>query len=117
MRDQRAIDRLTGLALAGVVVAILAIGLAVGQNDWHDALVVVGALLQVTAILYATRRVWLGLIASWRSRRPADADPPTPPEGSRTGLIPLFSLTPDDALVAGAMAIAGIVLAAVGNLV
>ena len=114
MRDQRATDRLTGLALAGVVVAILAVGLAVGQNDWHDALVVVGALLQVTAILYATRRIWLGLIASWRSRRPAGAEPP---EGGRTGLIPLFSLTPDDALVAGAMAIAGIVLTAVGNLV
>ena len=46
-----------------------------------------------------------------------NADPPAPPEGSGTGPIPLFSLTPDDALVAGAMAIAGIVLAAVGNLV
>ena len=117
MRDQRATDRLTGLALAGVVVAILAVGLAVGQNDWHDALVIVGALLQVTAILYATRRIWLGLIASWRSPRPAGDTPPAPAESPRTGLIPLFSMTPDDALVAGAMAIAGIVLTAVGNLV
>ena len=37
------------------------------------------------AILYATRRIWLGLIASWRSRRPADADPPAPPEGAGPG--------------------------------
>jgi predicted small integral membrane protein len=119
MRDQRATDRLTGLALAGVVVAILAVGLAVGQNDWHDALVIVGALLQVTAILYATRLIWLALIASWRSPRPAGdtAPAPAPAESPRTGLIPLFSITPDDALVAGAMAIAGIVLTAVGNLV
>ena len=117
MREQRATDRLTGLALAGVVVAVLAVGLAVGQDDWHDALVVVGALLQVTAILYATRRIWLGLFTSWRSRRPAEPEPPASPEGARTGLVPLFSLTPEDALVASAMAIAGIVLTAVGNLV
>jgi hypothetical protein len=117
MRDHRATDRLTGLALAGVVVAVLAVGLAVGQDDWHDALVLVGALLQVTAILYATRRIWLGLIASRRSRGPAEPEPPAAPEGGGTGLIPLFSLTPEDAVVASAMAIAGIVLTAVGNLV
>jgi hypothetical protein len=100
-------DRLTGLALSGVVVVILAVGLAEGQDDWHAALVVVGALLQVGAILYATKRIWLGL---WRSPQAPGPEPSMVAEGNRW-------LAPDDALVAGAMAIAGIVLTAVGNLV
>jgi hypothetical protein len=100
-----------------MVVAILAVGLAEGQDDWHAALVVVGALLQVSAILYATKRIWLGLLASWRAPRPPGPEPSALPEGDRTGLVGLFSLTSDEVLVAGAMAIAGIVLTAVGNLV
>jgi hypothetical protein len=119
MRDERATERLTGLALAGVVVAILAVGLAEGQDDWHAALVLVGSLLQIAAILYATKRIWLDLLTRWRRARPAapEAPPPVLPEGDRMHLTRLFALTPDEALVAGAMAIAGIVLTTIGNLV
>jgi hypothetical protein len=109
--------RLSGLVLAGIVVAILAAGLARGQDNWQAALVLVGALLEITAIGYATRRVWLSLLVTWRVPRPDEpqADAPMPPAGDRAGQIPLFMLTPDEALIAGAMAIAGIALTAVGT--
>jgi hypothetical protein len=112
---------LTGLALAGIVIAILAVGLAQGQDDWHAPLVLVGALLEITAVGYATRRAWLPLLSGWR-RPPASEGPPPPeppalPEGDRAGLWRMFSLTADEALIAAAMAIAGIVVSAAGNLV
>jgi hypothetical protein len=110
--------RLSGLVLAGIVVAILAAGLARGQDNWHDALVLVGALLEITAIAYATRRIWLDLVVSWRVPPPAaeaEADAPVLPEGDRARQIRVFMLTPDEALIAGAMAIAGIALSAAGT--
>jgi hypothetical protein len=109
--------RLSGLLLAGIVVAILAAGLARGQDNWHDALVLVGALLEITAIAYATRRIWLDLVISWRVPPPAEpeAEAPVLPEGDRARQIRVFMLTPDEALIAGAMAIAGIALSAAGS--
>ena len=50
--------------------AIFAVGLARGQDDWHAVLVLVGALLQVLAVVYATRSIWLGS-CRWRLRRGA----------------------------------------------
>jgi hypothetical protein len=119
MQDPGPSRHLTGLVLAGIVVAILAVGLARGQDDWHAPLVVVGALLEVTAVVYATQRVWLELLISWRVPRPPSDDPPPPelPEGDRAVQWRLFALTPDEALIAGAIAIAGIVISAIGNLV
>jgi len=114
MHERGAIDRLSGLLLAGVVVAIFAVGLARGQDDWHSVLVLVGALLQVAAVVYATRRIWLGpLIGALRRDPPArEAQNPTPlPEGDRT-----FSLSEEEALVAGGLAIAGVLLTLAGNL-
>jgi hypothetical protein len=114
MHERSAIDRLSGLLLAGVVVAIFAVGLARGQDDWHSVLVLVGALLQVAAVLYATRRIWLdSLIGAVRRDPPAlEAQNPVPhPEGDRR-----FSLTEEEALVAGGLAIAGVLLTLVGNL-
>jgi hypothetical protein len=110
---------LTGLALAGIVIAILAAGLARGQDDWHAPLVLVGALLEITAVAYATRRVWLEFLTTWRTPRPPTEGPPPSdlPEGDRAGLWRLFALTPDEALIAGAMAIAGVAISAVGNLI
>jgi hypothetical protein len=108
---------LTGLALAGFVIAILAVGLAQGQDDWHAPLVLVGALLEVAAVGYATRRAWLGQLAGWRTPPSAAPEPPVLPEGDRAGQWQLFSLTRDEALIAGAMAIAGIAVSAIGNLV
>ena len=76
---------LTGLALAGIVIAILAVGLAQGQDDWHAPLVLVGALLEVTAVGYATRRVWLGQIAGWRTRGLRRASSPCCPRATAPG--------------------------------
>ena len=46
----------------GIVVAILAAGLARGQDNWRDALVrSSAALLEVTAIAYATSAIWFAL--------------------------------------------------------
>ena len=117
MHDPEASTRLSGLVLAGIVVAILAAGLARGQDNWQAALVLVGALLEITAIGYATRRVWLGLLVTWRVPRADEpqTDAPVPPAGGRAGQIPVFMLTPDEALIAAAMAIAGIALTAVGT--
>ncbi|MDX6620849.1 MAG: hypothetical protein QOK36_3235 [Gaiellales bacterium] len=118
MHSPAASTRLSGLVLAGIVVAILAAGLARGQDNWQAALVLVGALLEITAIGYATRRVWLSLLVTRRVPRADEPqkDAPLPPAGDRAGQIPLFMLTPDEALIAGAMAIAGIVVSAVGTL-
>src|SRR3954452_7293626 len=112
MHETRPARHLTGLALAGIVIAILAVGLAQGQDDWHAPLVLVGALLEITAIGYATRRVWLELLIGWRVPRAPAEDPPPPavPAGDRAGQWQLFALTRDEALIAGAMAIAGIVV-------
>jgi hypothetical protein len=107
---------LTGLALAGIVIAILAVGLAQGQDDWHAPLVLVGALLEIAAIGYATRRVWLGFLVERRTPRPPAPPPSELPAGDRAGQWQMFSLTTDEALIAGAMAIAGIVVSAIGNL-
>ncbi|HEY3613179.1 MAG TPA: hypothetical protein VGK92_05710 [Gaiellales bacterium] len=108
---------LGGLALAGIVVAILAVGLAQGQDDWHAPLVLVGALLESAAVGYATRRVWLGYLTDWRKPRPELLPPPDLPEGDRAGQWRMWSLTTDEALIAAAMAIAGIVVSALGNLI
>jgi hypothetical protein len=119
MRERSAIDRLSGLLLAGVVVAIFAVGLARGQDDWHSVLVLVGALLQVAAVLYATRRIWLGsLIGVVRRDAPAvESQNPVPlAEGDRQGLFRMFCLTEEEALVAGGLMIAGVLLTLVGNL-
>ena len=86
--------RLSGLVLAGIVVAIFAAGLARGQDNWHDALVLVGALLEITAIAYATRRIWLGLRRStWRVPPAAEpeAEALEPPEGGRAVSDPASS--------------------------
>src|SRR3954447_17773113 len=89
---------LTGLALAGIVVAILAVGLSQGQDDWHAPLVLVGALLEIAAVGYATRHAWLGHLTSLR--RPGAGQPQSDlPEGERTGLLERFGLTTDDALL------------------
>jgi hypothetical protein len=118
MQDLGPSRHLAGLALAGIVVAILTVGLARGQDDWHAPLVVVGALLEITAVGHATRRVWLELLISWRVPRPPGGDPPSElPEGDRAGQWRMFALTQDEALIAGGMAIAGIVISAIGNLV
>jgi hypothetical protein len=103
-----AIDRLTWLALAAIVLAIFAVGLAEGQDDWHAALVLVGGALQAVAVLYATRGAWLPPLQSLRARRPAnDADKAGPVR---------FALTQEDGLVAGGMMIAGVILTLAGNL-
>ncbi len=117
MHEDGTSTRLSGLVLAGIVVAILAAGLARGQDNWHDALVLVGALLEITAIAYATRRIWLDLLVTWRVPRAGkpEADAPEKPKGDRARQIRLFALTPDEALIAGAMAIAGIALSAAGT--
>jgi hypothetical protein len=117
MHENETHTRLSGLVLAGIVVAILAAGLARGQDNWRAALVLVGALLEITAIGYATRRLWLDLVISWRVPRAAKADAAASvlPEGDRARQTRVFMLTPDEALIAGAMAIAGIVLSAVGT--
>ena len=117
MHEDGTRTRLSGLLLAGIVVAILAAGLARGQDNWRAALVLVGALLEITAIAYATRRIWLDLALSWRVPRTAEAEAPASvlPEGDIARQIRVFMLTPDEALIAGAMAIAGIVLNAAGT--
>jgi hypothetical protein len=118
MHETGPAKHLTGLALAGIVIAILAVGLARGQDDWHAPLVLVGALLEITAVAYATRRIWLEYLIAWRAPQAPGEGPARSelPEGDRAGLWPMFSLTTDEALIAGAMAIAGIVVSAVGNL-
>jgi len=109
MQERTAIDRLTWLALAGIVVAIFAVGLAEGQDDWHAALVLVGGALEVLAVLYATRTLWLGPLRRLRADRQLTL-------GSDPAETPAFTLTPEDALVAGGMMIAGVVLTLAGNL-
>jgi hypothetical protein len=109
MQERSATDRLSGLALAGIVVAIFAVGLARGQDDWHAVLVLVGALLQVLAVLYATKSIWLGWLLNLRAGRRLELESDEP---ERAG----FVLTQEEALVAGGMAIAGVLLTLAGNL-
>jgi hypothetical protein len=119
MRETSAIDRLSGLALAGIVVAIFAVGLARGQDDWHAVLVLVGAVLQVAAVLYATRRIWLGPLRRKVGERRLELEVEgSEPGGDATpaGRTPEFFLTAEEALIAGAMAIAGVLLTLAGNL-
>jgi hypothetical protein len=116
MQDRSTIGRLTGLLLAGVVVAIFAIGLAHGQDDWHAVLVLLGALLQVLAIVYATRRIWLGPLLNVRSGDQLERET-IAPESAKTGQTQKFFITQEDALVAGGMAIAGVLLTLAGNLI
>jgi hypothetical protein len=108
MRERNAIHRLSWLALAGIVVAIFAVGLARGQDDWHAVLVLVGALLQVIAVIYATKRIWLGALLNLRADRQLTL------EGDAER--PAFFVTQEEALVAGGMAIVGILLTLAGNL-
>jgi hypothetical protein len=110
MQERRAIDRLTWLALAAVVVAIFAVGLANGQDDWHDVLVLVGGLLQVVAVLYATRSLWFGPLRALRTNRQLTLG------SSGAEEEPGFSLSQEEVLVAGGMMIAGVVLTLAGNL-
>lgn len=116
MQERSATDRLSGLALAGIVVAIFAVGLARGQDDWHAVLVLVGALLQVLAVVYATRRIWLAPLLDLRSGHQLELET-TAPEHEQTAQTQGFFITQEDALVAGGMAIAGILLTLAGNLI
>jgi hypothetical protein len=113
MHDRSAIGRLSGLLLAGVVVAIFAVGLARGQDDWHAMLVLLGALLQVLAVIYATKRIWLAPLLNLRPDRQLELES-SEPASERTGR---FLITQEEALVAGGMAIAGVLLTLAGNLI
>src|SRR5215210_1818890 len=114
MHERNALGRLSGLALAGVVVAIFAVGLARGQDDWHAVLVLVGALLQVLAVVYVTRSIWLAPLVRLRRSRQLTPEGEAPTEQPHDGRT--FTITQEDALVAGGMAIAGILLTLAGNL-
>jgi hypothetical protein len=118
MQERNALGRLSGLALAGIVVAIFAVGLARGQDDWHTVLLVVGAALQVLAVVYATKRIWLMPLMSLRADRQLEleVERPESPAEDPAGQIRLFALTPEEALLAGAMAVAGVLLILAGNL-
>ena len=119
MRERTAVHRLSWLALAGIVVAIFAVGLARGQDDWHAVLVIVGALLQVLAVVYATQRIWLGPLEAQRAERQLtlESEAPAAPAAPDSGGGRAFVLTQEEALVAGAMAIAGVLLTLAGSLV
>jgi hypothetical protein len=116
MHERSAIGRLSGLALAGIVVAIFAVGLARGQDDWHTVLLLVGAALQVLAVVWATRRIWFPPLMSLRASRQPELEQPESPPEDEVGATRIFVLTSDDALLAGGMAIAGVLLALAGNL-
>ena len=117
MQDQNALGRLAGLLLAGIVVAIFAIGLAHGQDDWHAVLVLLGALLQVLAVVYATRSIWLRAVAAAPIRTPAGAREHFGRLRRNPAPVQAFFISQEDALVAGGMAIAGILLTLAGNLI
>jgi hypothetical protein len=102
--------RLAGPALAAVVIAIFAAGLARGQDDWHDALAIVGALLEVLAVAHATRRLWLARLPGRLGRRALESG-----EGERPS-VPALALTEEEALVAGGLFVAGVLLTLAGSL-
>jgi hypothetical protein len=116
MQDRRAIGRLSGLALAGIVVAIFAVGLARGQDDWHAVLVLLGALLQVIAVVYVTKSIWLGPLLNLRTGRQLTLESETHEYPRTDDRVSGFSVSAEEALVAGGMAIAGILLTLAGNL-
>jgi hypothetical protein len=118
MHERSAIDRFSGLALVVVVVAIFAVGLAYGQDDWHAVLVIVGAGLESAAVVYATRRIWLPSLLRVVQRRPRELESENPQprfEGDRQG-VRLFSLSEEEALVAGSVFLVGVLFTLVGSL-
>jgi hypothetical protein len=118
MHERTAIDRFSGVALAIVVVAILAAGFAYGQDDWHAVLAIVGAGLEIAAVVYATRRIWLPPLLRVAQGRPRELESENPRprfEGDRRG-VRLFALSEEEALVAGGVFIAGVVLTLAGSL-
>jgi hypothetical protein len=50
---------LTWVLMAALAVAVIGAGLARGLDAWHGVLVILGTALQVGAVAYATRSVWL----------------------------------------------------------
>ena len=117
MQDQHALGRLAGSALAGIVVAIFAIGLAHGQDDWHAVLVLLGALLQVLAVALRDAAHLARAAAEPALRPPAELESSRPREPDKIGPVQAFFISQEDALVAGGMAIAGILLTLAGNLI
>jgi hypothetical protein len=118
MHERTAIDRFSGIALAIVVIAIFAAGLGYGQDDWHAVLVIVGAGLEVAAVAYATRRIWLPSLLRVMHQRPRELESENPQprfEGDRQG-VRLFSLSEEEALVAGGVLIAGVLFCLAGSL-
>ena len=118
MHERSAIDRFPGVALGIAVVAIFAAGLAYGQDDWHAVFVLVGALLQVAAVVYATRRIWLPALLRVVEGRPRELESENPQprfEGDRQG-VRLFSLGEEEALVAAGVFIAGVLFTLAGSL-
>lgn len=116
MQERSAIGRLSGLALAGIVVAIFAVGLARGQDDWHAVLVLLGALLQVIAVVYVTKSIWLGPLLNLRADGQLTLEGETHEHPHAGDRVRGFSVSAEEALVAGGLAIAGILLTLAGNL-
>jgi hypothetical protein len=135
MNARSARNRLPGLVLAGGVLAIFAGGLAQGLDSWHEVIVVGGTALQVVAVLYVTKSVWLGplrrVLAQGFDRlqrlRPRDRQLKLTSTArvhheARGGAVPGddesagFRLTQEEAILAGAMAILGALLTLAGDL-
>ena len=77
-----------------------------------------GAGLQIAAVIYATRRVWLPPLLRVVEGRPRELESENPQprfEGDRKG-IRLFSLGEEEALVAGGVFIAGVLFTLAGSL-
>ena len=118
MHERTAIDRFSSAALAIVVIAIFAVGLAYGQDDWHAVLAIVGAGLEIAAVVYATRRIWLPALLRVVQRRPRELESENPQprfEGDRRG-VRLFALSEEEALLAGGVFIAGVLFSLAGSL-
>jgi hypothetical protein len=61
-----------------MVVAVFAVGLARWQDDWHAVLVLLGAPLPVSAVVNATKRIWLGPLLNLRADRQLTLEGATP---------------------------------------
>ncbi|MDP9255990.1 MAG: hypothetical protein M3Q31_05475 [Actinomycetota bacterium] len=67
---------LTWAMMAALAVAVIAAGVARGLDAWHGVLTILGAALQIVAVAYATRSVWLpksrtqvARLVNWLRRR------------------------------------------------